>query len=556
MSDQNGSNHSRQSIPQIPMPQYNQVSNVFSQLGQNNQPFPLSSQQFPSMGRQPPNSRVPPRPQLNRQRLNPNAPQWPLRTSFPFVGQPNQLLMQPSFQFSPDVMNNSPQLMLLNQQRNNLAALYFQQMAQAQNTAIAAAAAAAANQNASPIVRPLSSYPSASNLSSTSSNSPVNKDSSLTKQNSHSSLVNSPDSNTNTSSVTTSIPPTTSTTNTTTTASTTTLAASTTTTTTANTTANATPPLAAAVPAAPITPQNLLAAAVASTAAAAAVKPPNPVEVALAASNAVAANNIASPVFQQKLIPITQHKRKTLPIANTPPIVTPQINTAATFLQQRSGLINPANPLLRPVVDPHLLVPTTTSHIPPQEFDNGIDDTVLLTKRRIQELVSRIDPNERLDNDVEELIMEITQQFVKEVTEFSCKLAKHRKSDLLEAKDLVLGLNMKHNIQVPGFVDSIKPINKKITTQRHQQKVLMIRKAIRDKSLGIRKTVSFKDHSEGKKYNKHKESKNNNNNNNNDNNNNNNNNTNNTNNNDSSANNENKKPNNEKTENANIKTEN
>jgi len=37
--------------------------------------------------------------------------------------------------------------------------------------------------------------------------------------------------------------------------------------------------------------------------------------------------------------------------------------------------------------------------------------------------------------------MEITQKFVKDVTEFSCKIAKHRKSDLLETKDLVLGLS-------------------------------------------------------------------------------------------------------------------
>ena len=37
--------------------------------------------------------------------------------------------------------------------------------------------------------------------------------------------------------------------------------------------------------------------------------------------------------------------------------------------------------------------------------------------------------------------MEITQQFVNEVTDFSCKIAKHRKSDTLETKDLVLGLS-------------------------------------------------------------------------------------------------------------------
>lgn len=520
MSDQNKSNHPRP-IPPIALPNsippYNQVSNIFSRLGQTNQPFPLPSQQFP-IGTQGANAnRVPqPRNPINRQRpMSPAPPQWPIRPGFPIVGQPNQLLMQPSFQFPPDVLNNSPQLMLLNQQRNNLAAMYLQQVAQAQNSIAAATIAAAANQNASPMIRPMINFPPSSNISSASSNSPINKDSSLSKQNSHSSLVNSPDSNTNTSSVTTPIVQTT----------TTTSASTSVATTLTSTTLTAIPSIPVTTTAAintttPLAAQNLIAAAVASTALQNPVKPPtNPVEAALAASNAVAANNIASPVFQQKLLPIPQHKRKTLPIAS-PPSLSPQIAAPTGFLQQRPPLINPAaNPLLqtlRPVVDPHLLVPNTTSHIPP-EFDNGIDDTVLLSKRKIQELVSRIDPNERLDNDVEELIMEITQKFVKDVTEFSCKIAKHRKSDLLETKDLVLGLSMKHNIQVPGFVDSIKPINKKIVTQRHQQKALLVRKAIRDKSLGIRKTVSFKDHSEGRKYNKHKNNDNNNNNSNNNN---------------------------------------
>ncbi|KAG4107930.1 hypothetical protein H8356DRAFT_1619361 [Neocallimastix lanati (nom. inval.)] len=473
MPDQNNSNHQRP-IPPLPLPPYSQVSDVFSRLGQSQQ-FPISRSGA---------NRMPSRPPLNRQRpMAPTAPQWPLRSGFPFVGQPNQLLMQPSFQFPPDVINNPSQFMLLNQQPPNLAALYFQQMAK--NSL--AAAAAAANQNvSSPIVKPLTTYPPTSNLSSTSSSSPINKESPLTKQNSHSSMVNSPES-TNSSSITTPKAPTTTTavSSLTSNPSTTPPSISKTTppTVTTSSLAKANTPLAA-VPSTPLTPQILAAA-----------------------SNAVAANTITSTPFQQKLLPIAQHKRKTLPMTNPSTIVSPQITTPATFLQQRPpGLINSANPLLqplRPVVDPHLLVPTTTPpHIPP-EFDNGIDDTVLLSKRKLQELVSRIDSNERLDNDVEELIMEITQQFVKEVTEFSCKLAKHRKSNLLETKDLILGLNMKHNIQVPGFVDSIKPINKKIMTQRHQQKVLMVRKAIRDKSLGIRKTVTFKEH-EGRKYNKHK----------------------------------------------------
>ncbi|ORX50060.1 hypothetical protein BCR36DRAFT_290498, partial [Piromyces finnis] len=262
-----------------------------------NQPFTLPSQQYPIRGA----SRVPPRPSLSRQRpMTPSTSPWPLNPGFPLVGQPNQLLMQQPFPFSPDVMNNPQQLMLLNQQRNNIAALYLQQMAQA-----------AAAQN-SPMIRPIMNYPSNSNLSSTSSNSPINKEPTLTKQNSHSSLANSPESNTNTSSTATSIASTTATTSTPAQSSTLTTTLTTTTTTSSTTSApaaiaNPATPIAAAGVSTPLAAQNLLAAA----AVANAVKPPtNPVDAVLAASNTVTAGNIASPVFQQKLLPITQVNNK------------------------------------------------------------------------------------------------------------------------------------------------------------------------------------------------------------------------------------------------------
>ncbi|KAL0410085.1 UNVERIFIED_CONTAM: Transcription initiation factor TFIID subunit [Sesamum latifolium] len=87
----------------------------------------------------------------------------------------------------------------------------------------------------------------------------------------------------------------------------------------------------------------------------------------------------------------------------------------------------------------------------------------IVSKRSIQELVNQIDPSEKLDPEVEDILVEIAEDFVESITTFGCSLAKHRKSTTLEAKDILLHLERNWNMTLPGFGgDEIKTYKKPI----------------------------------------------------------------------------------------------
>ncbi|WVZ68079.1 hypothetical protein U9M48_017069 [Paspalum notatum var. saurae] len=103
----------------------------------------------------------------------------------------------------------------------------------------------------------------------------------------------------------------------------------------------------------------------------------------------------------------------------------------------------------------------------------------LLTKRSIHELVEQIDPNEKLDPEVEDVLIDIAEDFIESVTTFACSLAKHRKSNTLEAKDVLLHAERSWNITLPGFSgDEIKLYKKQHINDIHRERLALIKKSM------------------------------------------------------------------------------
>lgn len=104
----------------------------------------------------------------------------------------------------------------------------------------------------------------------------------------------------------------------------------------------------------------------------------------------------------------------------------------------------------------------------------------LVSHKALQDLVKQVHPDEVLSQEVEEVLLDMADDFIDSVTAFGCAIAQHRRADTLESKDLLLHLERNWQLRIPGFGVSKdpQPLRKLAVTDGHKQRLAAVRRSL------------------------------------------------------------------------------
>lgn len=99
---------------------------------------------------------------------------------------------------------------------------------------------------------------------------------------------------------------------------------------------------------------------------------------------------------------------------------------------------------------------------------------------RLNELVKEVDPSEQLDEEVEDILLQIADDFIEQTVSQACALAKHRKANTIDVRDVQLVLERSWNMWIPGFgQQELRPYKRSAQTDSHKQRLAVIKKALK-----------------------------------------------------------------------------
>ncbi|VDD93236.1 unnamed protein product [Enterobius vermicularis] len=127
--------------------------------------------------------------------------------------------------------------------------------------------------------------------------------------------------------------------------------------------------------------------------------------------------------------------------------------------------------------------PATSASTAPTE-PVSLNGVKLLDKEALEALIKSVDPFETVEDDVSDALKQLVEEFVDEVVEHTARVAKHRGSPRLEAKDVQYVLEKRFKIFLPaqtvhGFQQSERtPCTKPPTAEAHRQRMGLIKKSL------------------------------------------------------------------------------
>ncbi|XP_066257557.1 transcription initiation factor TFIID subunit 12 [Euwallacea similis] len=112
---------------------------------------------------------------------------------------------------------------------------------------------------------------------------------------------------------------------------------------------------------------------------------------------------------------------------------------------------------------------------------NATSETAqVVTKQRLQDLVREIDQTLTLEDDVEEILLSYVDEFVDRCLNGAALIARNRRCNSIEVKDVQQFLSRNYNMWTPGFgTDELRPYKRSLTTEAHKQRTALIRKTLK-----------------------------------------------------------------------------